>query len=108
MRLPAATVDVLMRQLLDQRGTQLNVNLPNQVVTGPDGTIYSFAIEPLSKRRLLKGLDEIAHTQEYGAIIKQFEEDQKLSLPGSIHEGTANGLQLRHGSVGRRELVDRI
>ena len=37
VRLPAATVDALMRQLLDQRGAQMTVDLPNQTVTGPDG-----------------------------------------------------------------------
>ncbi len=81
VRLPAATVDVLMQRLLDQRGAQLAVDLPNQAVTGPDGKIYRFEIEPLSKRRLLRGLDEIAHTQEYGAVIRRFEEDQKRSFP---------------------------
>jgi len=81
VRLPAATVGALMRQLLDQRGAQLTVNLPNQAVTGPDGKIYPFEIEPLSKRRLIRGLDEIAHTQEYGGAIRQFEAEQKKSFP---------------------------
>ena len=81
VRLPAATVDMLMRQLLDQCGARLAVDLPNQAVTGPDGKIHHFEIEPLSKRRLLKGLDEIAHTREYNAAIRQFEEEQKKSFP---------------------------
>jgi len=81
VRLPAATVDELMRQLLDQRGAQLAVDLPNQTVTGPDSKIHHFEIEPLSKRRLIRGLDEIAHTQEYASAIRRFEEDQKKSFP---------------------------
>jgi 3-isopropylmalate/(R)-2-methylmalate dehydratase small subunit len=81
VRLPAETVDALMRKLLDQRGAQLTVDLPNEAVTGPDGTIYHFEIAPLSKRRLMRGLDEIEHTQEYRAVISQFEEDQKQSFP---------------------------
>ena len=81
VRLPSATVDTLMRQLLDQRGAQLTVDLPKQTVTGPDGKIYPFEIEPLSKRRLIRGLDEIAHTQEYGGAIRQFEDEQKKSFP---------------------------
>ena len=81
VRLPAATVDVLMRQLLDQRGAQLTVDLPNQAVTGPDGKIHRFEIEPLSKRRLVKGMDEIAHTQEYSSAIRQLEHDQKKFFP---------------------------
>ena len=81
VRLPATTVDELMRQLLDQRGARLTVDLPNQTVTGPDGKVHRFEIEPLSKRRLIRGLDEIAHTQEYSGAIKRFEEEQRSSLP---------------------------
>jgi 3-isopropylmalate/(R)-2-methylmalate dehydratase small subunit len=81
VRLPAATVETLMRQLLKQRGAGLKVDLPNQAVTGPDGAIHRFEIEPLSKRRLIRGLDEIAHTQEYRGAIKRFEQDQKKSFP---------------------------
>ena len=81
VRLPAAIVATLMRQLLDERGARLTVDLPNQAVTGPDGKIYHFEIEPLSKKRLLRGLDEIAHTQEYGAAISRFEEAHGKSLP---------------------------
>jgi 3-isopropylmalate/(R)-2-methylmalate dehydratase small subunit len=81
VRLPAAILDTLMRELLDQRGAQLTVDLPNQAVTGPDGKTHQFKIEPLSKRRLLKGLDEIANTKEYSAAIRKFEEEQKESFP---------------------------
>jgi 3-isopropylmalate/(R)-2-methylmalate dehydratase small subunit len=83
VRLPAATVDTLMRQLLDQCGARLTVDLPNQAITGPppDGKIHPFEIEPLSKHRLLRGLDEIAHTQEYHGAIMRFEDSQKKSFP---------------------------
>jgi 3-isopropylmalate/(R)-2-methylmalate dehydratase small subunit len=81
VRLTSATVDTLMRQLLDRRGARLTVDLPNQTVTGPDGNVYPFEIEPLSKRRLIRGLDEIAHTQEYGGAIRQFEDEQKKMFP---------------------------
>jgi len=81
VRLPAATVEKLMRQLLAERGARMTVDLPNQTVIGPDGESYRFDIEPLSKRRLLRGLDEIAHTQEYSGAIKQFENAQKTALP---------------------------
>ncbi len=81
VRLPAAAVHTLMRQLLAQRGAHVTVDLPNQAVTGPDGKIHRFEIEPLSKRRLLRGLDEIAHTKEYSSAIGQFEDGQKKSFP---------------------------
>jgi 3-isopropylmalate/(R)-2-methylmalate dehydratase small subunit len=81
VRLPAATVETLMRQLLDQRGARLTVDLPNQTITGPGGETHRFEIEPLSKHRLIRGLDEIAHTQEYVGAIRRFEDEQKKSLP---------------------------
>ena len=81
VRLPAATVDGLMRQLLAQRGAEITMDLPSQKVTGPDGKSFAFDIEPLSKRRLLRGLDEIAHTQEYGTAIRRFEGEQIETMP---------------------------
>ncbi len=81
VRLPAAIVETLMRQLLAQRGAKMTVDLPSQSVTGPDGTAYRFDIEPLSKRRLIRGLDEIAHTQEYGDAITRFEQGHAKSFP---------------------------
>ena len=81
VRLQSATVETLMRQLLDQRGAELTVDLPNQTVTGPEGKIHRFEIELLSKHRLIRGLDDIAHTQEYGGAIRQFETEQKKSFP---------------------------
>lgn len=79
VRLPSPQVDTLMRQLLNQRGGSVTVDLPQQAVTAPDGTIYRFDLEPLSKHRLLKGLDDIAHTQGFAAAIKQFEERHRRS-----------------------------
>jgi 3-isopropylmalate/(R)-2-methylmalate dehydratase small subunit len=81
VRLPAATVETLMRQLIDRRGAELMVDLPEQTVTGPDGKVHRFEIEPLSKRRLIRGLDEIAHTQEYAGAIGRFEDSQRKSAP---------------------------
>ncbi len=81
VRLPAPTVEILLRQLLVQRGAKMTVDLPNQSVTGPHGAAHEFDIEPLSKRRLLRGLDEIAHTQEYGDAIKRFEQGHAKSFP---------------------------
>ncbi len=81
VRLPAATVDLLLRQLLAQRGAEMTVDLPNQTVTGPDGAVHRFDIAPLSKKRLLRGLDEIAHTQEYGDAIRRFEQNHGKAFP---------------------------
>jgi len=81
VRLPASPVETLIAQLLAQRGAQMSVDLSDQSVTGPDGQIHRFEIAPLSKKRLLRGLDEIAHTQEYGDSIKRFELAQAEIFP---------------------------
>jgi 3-isopropylmalate/(R)-2-methylmalate dehydratase small subunit len=81
VRLPAATVETLTRQLQEQRGAHVTVDLPNQTVTGPDGKVYNFEIEPLSKKRLLRGLDEIAHTLEYADAIRRFEDGHANAYP---------------------------
>ena len=81
VRLPAATVETLMRHLHAQPGARLKVDLPNQMVTGPDDREYRFEIEPLSKRRLIRGLDEIEQTQEYVTAIRRFEDAQVKSSP---------------------------
>jgi 3-isopropylmalate/(R)-2-methylmalate dehydratase small subunit len=81
VRLPASTVETLMAQLLALRGASMSVDLSGQSVTGPDGQVHRFEIARLSKKRLLRGLDEIAHTQEYGEAIKSFERAQAKEFP---------------------------
>lgn len=81
VHLPAATVELLIRQLLAQRGASMMVDLRNQTVTGPDGASYHFDIASLSRKRLLRGLDEIANTQEYGDAIRRFEQSHAQAFP---------------------------
>lgn len=81
VRLDAASVAILMRQLLDRPGAQVTVDLPNQTVTSPDGSNYPFAIERLRKTRLLKGLDEIGHTLQYRDAIGRFEHGHNAAFP---------------------------
>ena len=81
VRLAPATVELLIRQLVAQRGARMAVDLPSQAVTGPDGAVHGFDIASLSKKRLLRGLDEIAHTQEYGDAIRRFEQSHAAAFP---------------------------
>jgi 3-isopropylmalate dehydratase small subunit len=50
-------------------------------VIGPDGTHYNFEIAPLTKKRLIRGLDEISHTQEYKEAIERFEQNSAATFP---------------------------
>ena len=63
--LPEEDVAKLVQQLQAERGARITVDLAAQTVTGPDGARYGFAIQSLTKRRLLKGLDDISLTAEF-------------------------------------------
>jgi 3-isopropylmalate/(R)-2-methylmalate dehydratase small subunit len=63
----------LRRQLHVSPGLEIAVDLETQKVTGPDGSTFSFEIDPFDKHRLLKGLDDISLTLEYADAIKTFE-----------------------------------
>ncbi|MDN4492467.1 3-isopropylmalate dehydratase small subunit [Ureibacillus aquaedulcis] len=52
----------------------VEVNLEAQTVTGNDGKVYSFNIDPYYKQMLLNGWDEISLTFQYEDQIRAFEE----------------------------------
>src|SRR3954471_15110923 len=73
VRLPAEAVAEMRRQLHAQIGATVTVDLAQQTVAGPDGRAHGFEIQPLQKRCLLEGLDDIALTQRYGHDVAAFE-----------------------------------
>ncbi len=64
----------LREQLHAQPGAEITVDLPAQTVTGPDGTIYQFEIDPAAKERLVKGLDDIGLVLQHIERIEGFEQ----------------------------------
>jgi 3-isopropylmalate/(R)-2-methylmalate dehydratase small subunit len=63
----------LREQLHAQPGAAISVDLPAQQVTGPDGSIYPFDIDPAAKERLVKGLDDIGLVLQHIERIEGFE-----------------------------------
>ena len=63
----------IRRQLQDQPGAKISVDLAAQTVTDVAGKVYRFEIHEVRKRCLLEGLDDIARTQQYAARIEAFE-----------------------------------
>ncbi|PIC64445.1 3-isopropylmalate dehydratase small subunit [Sporosarcina sp. P13] len=55
---------------------QLTVNLEEQTVSGEDGTVYSFDIDPYYKKMLLNGWDEISLTFQYEDQIAAYEKQR--------------------------------
>ncbi|MBT6427828.1 MAG: 3-isopropylmalate dehydratase small subunit, partial [Rhodospirillaceae bacterium] len=59
----------------------LTVNLESQEITGPDGGVINFEMDPFRKQCLLEGLDDIGQTLQRKGRIDDFEERQKAGQP---------------------------
>ena len=81
VRLAADVVAELRRQLHAQVGASVKIDLLAQLVTGPDGCAHRFEIQPLSKRCLLEGLDDIALTRRYGDAFAAYEAGHRSAMP---------------------------
>ena len=79
--LPEARVNELLRFLLELPGAEITVDLPNQTVTGPDGKVDKFEIDPFRKHCLVNGLDDIGLTMQEEAKIKAFEARSSAERP---------------------------
>ncbi len=72
--LPEGDCARLRSQLHAQPGARLAIDLPAQTVTGPDGSVHRFEIDPAAKERLVKGLDDIGLVLQHIERIQAFEE----------------------------------
>lgn len=80
--LPQATVEKIGAALAgDPANAKLTVDLARQVVVAPDGSEHAFAIEPLRKKALLEGLDEIGLTRLREAEIVAFQAKDRVKRP---------------------------
>ena len=79
--LPADQVERLMDQADKGANATLTVDLENQRVTGPDGEIFPFEIDPFRKHCLLNGLDDIGLTFEKTNLIDTFEARHRAAQP---------------------------
>ena len=71
--LPLQAVETLTRQLLDEPGARITVDLEQLLVTGPDGARYPFDMDATRRQRLLHGLDDVGVTLQYLPEIEAFE-----------------------------------
>lgn len=71
--LPEADVVALRKQLHENPGSEISIDLAAQTVTDRNGKSYSFEIHPVRKKCLLEGLDDIARTEQYRAQTAIFE-----------------------------------
>jgi 3-isopropylmalate/(R)-2-methylmalate dehydratase small subunit len=71
--LPEEQVQELMRRAQRKPGYKLTVNLENQSLYDSEGLEDHFQIDSFVRERLMKGLDDIAMTEERGEEIAAFE-----------------------------------
>jgi len=71
----------IWRQLRERPGAETTIDLPNQILTAPDGTAHAFEISPLRKDRLVRGIDDIDVTLEHLDAIEAFEAKRRAAVP---------------------------
>jgi 3-isopropylmalate/(R)-2-methylmalate dehydratase small subunit len=81
VQLPAAAHAALLARVLVQPGAVVGVDLVSQVVTLPDGSAASFAIDPFSRECLLAGVDEIGYVLGQEEAIARFESARGTAAP---------------------------
>ncbi len=77
IKLPQADVDKLMDDAKRGANATITVDLEKQEITGPDGGLIKFEIDPFRKKCLLEGLDDIGLTLQKGKAIDAFEAKAK-------------------------------
>ncbi len=81
IRLDALTVDILFKAVEASPGHRLTVDLEQQTITAPDGSVYPFEVDPFRKHCLLNGLDDIGLTLQHVDEIKAFEAKHRAAQP---------------------------
>jgi 3-isopropylmalate/(R)-2-methylmalate dehydratase small subunit len=81
VKLSEERVNAILRFLLELPGAEMTVDLEAQTVTGPDGKVDAFEIDPFRKHCLLNGLDEIGLTLQKTAEIAAYEAKQSTARP---------------------------
>lgn len=79
--LPEDVVKALSAAVTQQPGTTLKIDLREQTVRAPDGKVHRFAIDPVRKDQLLRGLDDIGITLQEQHLIESFEAKYRSQLP---------------------------
>ena len=79
--LEAAEIQALMTEVLATPGYQLTVDLGQQTVTSPGGTMYRFTIDPFRKDCLYRGLDSIGLTLQHESAIADYEARRRTEAP---------------------------
>jgi 3-isopropylmalate/(R)-2-methylmalate dehydratase small subunit len=80
-------VAAIRAQLHANPGAQMSVDLHAQTVTDPEGGVHRFAIDPVRRKCLLGGLDDIARTHHYAERLAMFEDVYRAERPWLFENG---------------------
>ena len=76
-----AQIDVWFKQLNQQDGFSLKVDLPAQKISDMDGHEVAFSVDEFRKHCLVNGLDDIGLTLQEEQTIKDYEQQRALVHP---------------------------
>tara|TARA_R110002111_G_scaffold153187_4_gene219919 strand:- start:303 stop:956 length:654 start_codon:yes stop_codon:yes gene_type:complete len=74
-------VDSLFASVIAKPGYELQVDLPRQTITLPDGSTLAFDVDAFKKDCLIKGLDDIGLTLEHADDINAYEQRRSQEAP---------------------------
>ena len=73
--------DALLEDAKDKENPEIEIDLENQEIRRPNGSMINFKIDPFRKKCLLEGLDDIGLTELHENKIKSFEESRSTKHP---------------------------
>ena len=79
--LQESEIQALFEEVEANEGCLLTVDLPRQNVTTTEGKKFSFEIDTFSKNCLLKGLDDVGWTLQFGEKIQRYEQQVRSEKP---------------------------
>lgn len=80
-----AQCEAIRRQLRENPGATISVDLAAQTVIDTQGKTHRFEIHPVRKKCLLEGLDDIARTLQYREAFDAFEARYRDERPWLYH-----------------------
>ena len=81
IKLPQEDVDKLMDDAERGANAIITIDLEKQEITGPDGGMVKFDLDPFRKHCLLNGLDDVGLTLQKEKAIDAFEAKRKAVTP---------------------------
>ena len=79
--LQSEEIQYLFEEVEANEGCQLTVDLPQQIVSSPQGKKFTFEVDVFAKNCLLKGLDDIDWTMQFEKRIQDYEQQARKQKP---------------------------